>query len=78
MEVAQSSAAEAREVTEASEDSGADTREQASNHKDEVATNTTTTEGGEEVEEVEGSAGEIMTSHNGTEIHRLTSEQTGR
>ena len=78
MEVARSSVAVVREAHQASEDSEADTREQASNRKDEVGINIMTTEAGEEVEEVEDSVGEIMTNHNGTETHLSTSDQTGR
>lgn len=77
-EVAQSSVAVAREAHQVSEVNEVDIREQASSHKDEVATNTTTTEAGEEVEEVEGSAGGIMTSHKETETHQSTFDQTGR
>lgn len=78
MEVALSSVAVVKEARQASEDSEADTREQASNRKDEVAINTMTTEAGEEAEEVEDSVGEIMTNHNGIETHLSTSDQTGR
>lgn len=77
-EVVQSSVAVVREAHQVSEDSEADTREQDSNPKDEVATNIMTIEVDEVAEEVEDSAGGIMTSHNGTETHLSTFDQTGR
>jgi hypothetical protein len=79
VEGALSSVAEASgAIEEVREDNEVDIREQASNHKDEVATNTMTIEAVEEGGEVEDSAGEIMTSHNETETRQSTSDQTGR
>jgi hypothetical protein len=78
-EVAQFSVVEVREAHQASEDSEVDIREQASNSKDEVATNTTITEVGEEdPEEVGDLGGGTMTSHNGIETRQSTFDQTGR
>lgn len=78
MEVVQSSVAVGKEGLQAKEDREEDIKEQANNHKVEVAISITTTEVEEEAEEVEDSAGGIMISHNGTEIPQSIFDRTGR